>query len=470
MKTVHDGRASSSPATVTALLAELLAAEPDPQPPPALTYLRRKVDRGLVAVYGTARRPDRLYTVTVEEAALLPPHGGPVAAARRRPRWQGSWPGIVADPGLGLAVQAFPSDRKLPALASAMAPASHPQLWAALQSAAQASFPDGERWTLHEARPEPVRYKPGDRCVLRYRLVLRRRRSGEAAPLGPAEVAQASVIGKLYGEPAQAEAAGELLARLRRSSVRDSCPAPAAVVESLALLLSEDLGDQHSDPPTRSGIDLVQPRHPESSSIISAAARLLADLHTGDTGEPGTPLRRGADEAVKAAKRVGVLAAYSPSLAAEITRLGAEVCQRLRALESSEYLPSHGSFKPSQLLARNGSVYVVDFDQFCRADPALDVGYFVAYLRPPGLLYGRPGTREWFASAAATFHASYVAELERRGACAADAAAVLRRSAVYEAALLLKIGARRPNRLHSPRPGEVSALLAEISGCLQAAE
>jgi hypothetical protein len=39
---------------------------------------------------------------------------------------------------------------------------------------------------------------------------------------------------------------------------------------------------------------------------------------------------------------------------------------------------------------------------------------------------------------------------------------------VFEAALLLKIAARRANRLHSPRPGEVAAVLDEVSRSLGA--
>jgi hypothetical protein len=40
---------------------------------------------------------------------------------------------------------------------------------------------------------------------------------------------------------------------------------------------------------------------------------------------------------------------------------------------------------------------------------------------------------------------------------------------VFEAALLLKIAARRANRLHSPRPGEVAAMLDEVAGLLASA-
>jgi hypothetical protein len=351
-----------------------------------------------------------------------------------------------------------------------MEPATHPQLWAALESAGSASLPGAEQWTLKSVRAEPVRYKPGDRCVIRYRLVMLRPGPRGAGGDGQTDRAEVSVIGKLYREQAQAVAADALLARLRKSSTRDWCPAPLGRVDSLAVLLSQDLGDQRSDPPTRPGPDVIHPGNPHSAGTIAAAGRALADLHASDTVELGTPLRRGTDEADKAVKRAQVLSAYLPSLAAETTRISREVCDRLRSLHPARFVPAHGSYKPSQLLVRDGSVFLVDFDQFCQADPALDVGYFMAYLRPPGLFYDRPGSRDWFDTAAETFRNAYLAARLERGASTVDAASILSRSSVYEAALLLKIAARRPNRLHSPRPGEVHALLREISGCLRTAE
>ena len=47
----------------------LCSVEPHRRRPP-LTYLRRKPGRGLVAVYGTAKAPRDMYTVTVEESAV----------------------------------------------------------------------------------------------------------------------------------------------------------------------------------------------------------------------------------------------------------------------------------------------------------------------------------------------------------------------------------------------------------------
>ena len=208
----------------------------------------------------------------------------------------------------------------------------------------------------------------------------------------------------------------------------------------------------------------------QPTQALRAAARALAELHTSDTLTAQTPARTGADEAGKAAKRAGTIAQYVPTLAGETDRVASRLCATLSALPRDVLRPAHGSYKSSQLLFRAGSVHLVDFDQFCRADPALDVGYFLAYLRPPGLWYHRAGTRAWFARAATTFLTAYDERLAERGVDAPTREGIRRRCHVYEAALLLKIAARRPNRLHSPRPGEVQALLAEVTACLDAVD
>jgi hypothetical protein len=67
------------------------------------------------------------------------------------------------------------------------------------------------------------------------------------------------------------------------------------------------------------------------------------------------------------------------------------------------------------------------------------------------------------------FRSTYVRHLAEHGESAATCAGITDRAPVFEAALLLKIAARRANRLHSPRPGEVAAVLGEVSGALAAA-
>ena len=131
--------------------------------------------------------------------------------------------------------------------------------------------------------------------------------------------------------------------------------------------------------------------------------------------------------------------------------------------------PAHGSYKSSQLLVRAGSVFLVDFDQFCLADPALDVGYFLAYLRPPGSGTTGQGRGHGSRPRADDVPLRLPPAPRRARRDAGDPRGHPAARHVFEAALLLKIAARRANRLHSPRPGEVQALLAEVTSCLDAA-
>ncbi len=102
-----------------------------------------------------------------------------------------------------------------------------------------------------------------------------------------------------------------------------------------------------------------------------------------------TPYRRaprtGAKEAKRVRERAGLIAAYNPSEAKTAQRLAKQLGARLEVLQPDAYRPAHGGFKASQLLFHSRRVFVVDLDGFCLADPALDIGYFLAYLRPSGL-------------------------------------------------------------------------------------
>jgi hypothetical protein len=413
---------------------------------PPLRYLRRKPGRGLVAVFGPGKRGD-IYTVTLDERSLVqePPEGGDPSAPT---------------------VRQFPADPQLPHLDAVMAPSVRGPVGAALASAARLvhDVPAGLELLGVDARP--VRYKPGDRCVIRYRL-----RFGDPEDDGAAGAATTtcSIVAKLYRETGEAQAATDLLARLRSQAAVDWTARPLGVVPGLPLALTEDLGSSSDPVPALSGLDVVHPGADEAFEVVARAGRALAELHTSrlDTGDLNR--RTGADEAAKAAKRARLLESFVPELAPVVQRVADVLCTTLTALPVDTLRPGHGSYKPSQLLVRDGAVFLVDFDQFCLADPALDVGYFLAYLRPAGLWYHRAGRRAWFEAAAEVFRSSYLHHLAEHGESVATCAGITGRAPVFEAALLLKIAARRANRLHSPRPGEVAAVLDEVAGSLAAA-
>jgi aminoglycoside phosphotransferase (APT) family kinase protein len=242
------------------------------------------------------------------------------------------------------------------------------------------------------------------------------------------------------------------------------------VVPGLPLALTEDLGSSRDPVPAHSGLEVVHPGSQDAVEVVGRAARALAELHTSGIDTDDLSRRTGVDEAGKAAKRATLLEQYVPELAPVVRQVAGALCPTLAGLPADTVRPGHGSYKSSQLLVRDGTVFVVDFDQFCLADPALDVGYFLAYLRPAGLWYRRAGRRAWFEAAADAFLTTYLHRLAERGESGATCAGIAGRAPVFEAALLLKIAARRANRLHSPRPGEVAAVLDEVSGSLAFAE
>ena len=303
-----------------------------------------------------------------------------------------------------------------------MAPAGHPALAAALESTARRvhDVPSGR--PLLDIAAEPVRYKPGDRCVLRYRL-----RFGARRATGHGARARA---------PSSPSCTGSRARRRPPTTSSPGCAAeagvawtarPLGVVPGLPLALTEDLGSSRDPVPARSGLDVVHPGIRRTRlDVVRRAARALAELHTSglDTGDLSR--RTGVEEAGKAAKRARLIEQYVPELAPVVREVTDALCATLAGLPADTLRPGHGSYKPSQLMVRDGAVFLVDFDQFCLADPALDVGYFLAYLRPAGLWYRRAGRRAWFEAAADAFRTTYLDRLAERGESADTCAGIAR--------------------------------------------
>ena len=189
----------------TEALDGYLAGEGADRRRPPLRYLRRKPGRGLVAVFGPDDRGE-IYTVTVDERSFQDASDG--------------------DPSVpGATVQHFPVDPRLPQLRTVMTPSGQGALAAALESAARRVHDVPPDWRVLHLGAEPVRYKPGDRCVIRYRLVF-------GAPEGAGGAATATrtctLVAKLYREPGEAAAAQDLLVRLRDRAVSAGPPGRSA--------------------------------------------------------------------------------------------------------------------------------------------------------------------------------------------------------------------------------------------------
>ncbi|MGH2494342.1 MAG: phosphotransferase family protein [Ktedonobacteraceae bacterium] len=453
-------------------------------------YLRRKPARGLAVIYAVdevgkrpsehARDPHRSVSLTLDEQAL---DGATIQfseAQAHEAALEVQASGVLRADAIGLSVQAFPADSGLPALA-ASCDISTGRVFSAIEQAARTYLQD-EAWTLKEVVAEPVRYKPGNRCVIRYRLILAHKPGEEQKHL--------TIFGKVYADPQQARSVQALQQRLYDEQVAKLgsslvgltystplLPRPLGIVEEIGLTFNEAVQPASADEHMLTGTRALQPRLERGqggaiSSIslpveeLRLTAAALARLHTSAVRPAEGAPRTGAKEAKRARDRAALIASHNAAQAEEVQRLAQDLATRLESVKPDSYRPAHGGFKSSQLLFHNHQVFVVDFDGFCIADAALDVGYFLAYLRPSGLWYHSPGMREWFEGAAQVFTATYRQAMLEAGIASATIDGILERSRLYEAALIFKIATRRVNRLNSPRPKELSSMLAEIAACL----
>src|SRR5207249_473425 len=222
-----------------------------------------------------------------------------------------------------------------------------------------------------------VKYVPGETCQILYelgeRLVLgalafgsTRERTGQTggwiAPPGM----------PIYFFPADPAMPG-LATALRPEKVAGFLPdLPMVVQEPLAgvpldLLLD---GRTTADPRGQSGV------------VMAASA--LADLHGLDVRHPR--VRSVGDELRRMAQRSRSAAAVDPELGARMADLARSDERRLEqlSLESRQQHMVHADCKPSQFLIDGTKVGLLDFDHAGMADPALDVGTFMASLRQLG--------------------------------------------------------------------------------------
>lgn len=339
-------------------------------------------------VTATFAKDDRLTRVFAE-------HYGGSGGTRARP--------VVLVPERRCLIEFFGMDWQLPALARATDPAAMAPVLSPLGCEPPAAV-------------EVLRYRPHQRCVLRYEACGRR------------------VIGKVYRRGEQAARVWEATRELHREGF--PLAAPLRRVEG-SLLLFEHVSGAASD------ID----------GLVSAAAGAAAALHAfpPGSGEPHTF----ASELAQLRRRLERMAPAAPALAAQASR----VLDRLPELPCERLTLVHGDFKPDQLVPTGDGVVVLDFDRVAPGDPAADLGNFIAQLHREALAPGRDGLRD--------LAEPFLAEYERL----TGATGVAERARAFRTLALVRMAVRRlvhfPHlyaRAGAPSPPE--PLLAEARSCL----
>jgi aminoglycoside phosphotransferase len=259
----------------------------------------------------------------------------------------------------------------------------------------------------------PIRYRPGQRHVLRYDFE-NRNRSAE------------TVFAKLYRDD---RGARRFEVARRVGDWLATNDAGAAAVQPLAYLPDERVLLY----PALTGGPLSQRLacSGEGAHHLRRAGALLRALHRAPLELADWPEQYElADEisaVARASQHVRVLLPGAEARIAAILDRGRELYDRL---PQERPTVAHGDYKLDHVWLTRGGLTLIDLDRFCVADPALDVGKFLADLQWWHLMAGRAVVRDGQRSF-----------LDGYGA--APSSSLVRRARVYEAVLLVKIAARR---------------------------
>jgi len=299
---------------------------------------------------------------------------GPLAAALRGRSDVAPFatPVAVLEP-LAMTVSLFPIDGDLPTLVGATDPATMLDILRDTLCGA-----NGRPFIPLRCRVDVAHYPRQHHCVLRYTLE-GARSAGEEAP-------RATVFGKVAWDHRgvlAAAAVQELRERVLRGKSRPfTVPRSFGFVEPLRLVLleaipgvpriSQLLRERLNNEPAADGT-------PTLDGATDWAASVAAGLHTSGIGLG--PSRRAEDELSELKQALAVLERVSPGLATGFQEWLDSVAACAAASDPWPACFSHGDFSPSQLVFSGDQCGLIDFDTVCQAEPALDLGQFLAYLR-----------------------------------------------------------------------------------------
>ncbi|RPI25686.1 MAG: hypothetical protein EHM70_19805 [Chloroflexota bacterium] len=359
-------------------------------------------------------------------------------------------------PEVGMRVYPYPLDPWLPSMTQAL----DPQV---IAKALTQSIPElsSEAKRILRVEITPQRYRPGKRLTLRLDLNLKDNQTGEFETL--------TLYAKVYHNLAKARAVFEEMKVLADSpavkSGRIILAETAGYIDELSIVLQKPVAGIPLENMIGSMDGPIAVGDPRAFDGTLLAASALAALHTsGVTTHRQRPI---ADELVRFHKRAARIASINPELGAQLSEVASILHEGLERLDSwgAEISLTHGDCKPSQFLISDAGVALLDFDHCGMADPANDVGTFLATLRQLAIRqslksHGRdPASARsaWLLTLENHFLDDYCTASQRDDG-------FRKRAAWYEAVALVRKALRGFGRSpFSPLPG---ALAAEAWNCL----
>jgi hypothetical protein len=385
-------------------------------------------------------------------AAYMSQKLAPLAARMRgRPELAAFAAAAAMIDALNMVVYVWPVDGELPTLVDAtdrrrMIDVFRDELPKALR----------QPFVVDDCKVELVSYRRRQRCVLRYTV---------AGTTGGDQVRNLTAYGKVSAsgdETLNSRILDALRDRIRRPAAlyRFTLPRSFGSRPDLQLMLLEALPGEAQIGPALKERSRGQPPPvaPSLEEMVATGGYVAAMLHASgvDLGRPRTL----DGELAGLLGQIASVRQFVPSFGARAQ----SSLERIAALgEQSEPLKPclcHGDFKHEQLLFDGAGSGLVDFDSLCQAEPALDLGKFLAHLRTEAQKIQRRASvsSPLGEELAEQFLRAYVSAV---GGRAEDERWLRLRTTVYETIALLRLALLSHQDLDETRREMTTRLLEE---------
>lgn len=319
---------------------------------------------------GERQVPMRVQLVAPGLAAIDPP-------AETSPFESSDWRCWLPEVGLLCKRGRSKKDKELPSL---MALSDPEQSRALIEQALRAQAAGCEHASIRSCTPKVLLNKPGKSAIIRYKL--------DHGADGDEPGRHDTVILKLYNDDT-GRGAFEGMRAVWSAGLREHSavrvPEPLAyLAEHQAILMGLVPEERDAEKLLHALLLSDEPADQAAlREVFRAIGGALAAFHRcGATVEQTTTWEQGFAEADE---QLTYLRVPFPEEIAAIDH----VVERLRALEAAipadPLVPSHGAFRPEQVLLAGQQISFIDFDYCCMAEPALDIALFRAITMDNGL-------------------------------------------------------------------------------------
>jgi aminoglycoside phosphotransferase (APT) family kinase protein len=376
-------------------------------------HIRYQSDFWTALVQLTARKPGEGQDVVIPLQARIFPPGQLTGAARvEGSLGQAGW--LARLPELNLELRAREAETVLAALELLTDPEAARQF---LESSIRADSPNYRDLRIQSCTPKVVRYKPGSRCTVLYQLAYdpHERQSNHWPELVVAKTyrgekgknayeSMAALWSSPLGQASNRVAEGDKVAESDFAAVKIA--EPLAYRADVKVLVQGPVREEQ----TLKNLlfQAVQSRSPEPMAVVKRylrkTAQGLAALHNS-----GVTMGQDwdwEDEMAALQRQVDGLAAVLPDLGAAAVPLLNRLNRLAVETPPDPRVPSHGSFRPAQVLLYQGEIGFIDFDSFCQSEPANDLALFLASMFNIGFTPADDEDAEAFAGAEAPANAA----------------------------------------------------------------